>query len=520
MNAIHDTKLAAALDALPQRFPGPGGVAGVVKDGAVVAARAWGYADLAARRPMTPTTRLPICSISKQFTCGVLLDRIGDPARLDGRVAEFLPQYRDALPQATDLCHNQSGLRDYWALTVLQGGRAEQTFRREDALPLIARMKTGHFAPGARYSYSNCNYRIISELIESETGEPLEKLYRDAIWGPAGMETAVLTSDTRRAADGVVGYEGDDATGAFPADNGIFWIGDAGISASLTDMLAYEAWIDATREDEAGLYRRLSAQPSFRDGAPAAYGYGLAHGTVAGVKVTGHAGALRGFRAYRLHAAAERLSVVVLFNHDADFYGAATGLLKAALGLAEPAPAPMPEGWDGQWICAETGLLARLDSDATGAALRYATFPDRLTAQADGTLAGAGVSLARDGDRLTMRREGENLTTTLAPLAVADAGDGAGIAGRYESAELEAAMVIEARDGGVYAGFEGMLGRGPMERAHPAGPDVWVVATRRSMDAPAPGDWTLRVKRDAAGRVEGADLGCWLARSIGYARTA
>jgi D-aminopeptidase len=52
----------------------------------------------------------------------------------------------------------------------------------------------------------------------------------------------------------------------------------------------------------------------------------------------------------------------------------------------------------------------------------------------------------------------------------------------------------------------------------PAGRDVWIVATRRSMDAPAPGDWTLLVRRDAEGRVAGLTLGCWLARAIGYFR--
>lgn len=468
---------------------------------------------------MTSTTRLPICSISKQFTCGVLLDKFGDFAKLDGRVGAFLPAYQDRIPTVTDLCHNQSGLRDYWALTVLQGASAEQTFRREDALPLIAQMRTGQFEPGTRYSYCNANFRMLSEMIESETGASLEQLYREAIWDPACMETALLRSDTRRPADDVVGYEGTEETGYFPANNGIFWVGDAGISASLNDMLAYEAWIDATRDNAEGLYRRLSRRPNFRGGGPASYGYGLAHGEVAGAKVTGHAGALRGFRAYRMHAAAERISVVVLFNHDTDFFGAAASLLKAALGRDDPALAPMPDGWEGQWICGETGLLARLTSDRYGATLRYATFADRLTAQPDGSLASATASLVRDGANLTMRRADENLVVTLEPLT-ASTGSGDEIDGRYESIELGATMVIEARDGGVYAGFEGMLGRGPMERVHPAGPDVWVVATRRSMDAPAPGDWTLRVRRDAAGRATGATLGCWLARGIEYARTA
>ena len=40
------------------------------------------------------------------------------------------------------------------------------------------------------------------------------------------------------------------------------------------------------------------------------------------------------------------------------------------------------------------------------------------------------------------------------------------------------------------------------------------------MDAPAPGDWTLRVRRDGNGKAAGLTLGCWLARGIDYTRAA
>jgi D-aminopeptidase len=50
----------------------------------------------------------------------------------------------------------------------------------------------------------------------------------------------------------------------------------------------------------------------------------------------------------------------------------------------------------------------------------------------------------------------------------------------------------------------------------PAGEDVWTVATRRSMDAPAPGDWTLQVRRNEQGRIIGLTIGCWLARGVDY----
>ncbi|MBY6004992.1 D-aminopeptidase [Salipiger bermudensis] len=520
MTAIDLAALETALDALPKAFPGPGGLVGVMKDGKTVAARAWGYADLDAGTPLTTATRMPICSISKQFTCGVLLAALGEPERYDARVAEFLPKYQGRLPTLRQLCDNQSGLRDYWALTVLQGGLAEQTFAREDALPLLARMKTGHFAPGSEYSYCNCNYRIVSEIIESETGKALPDLYRAHIWEPAGMTTAVLTSDTRQPEDGVIGYEGSDATGFFPADNGIFWIGDAGISASLDDMLAYEAWIDATRDDPQSLYRRLAEPPRFIDGAPAEYGYGLAHEEIGGVAFTGHAGALRGFRAHRLNARSERLSVVVLFNHEADAHGAAVQVARAAMRAPAPEPAFITEEWDGLWLDEARGLTATLTTGRREVQLGYAVGPQPLVAGRDGTLTAPGVTVARDGDGLTMARPGENTTRKLGPLTPLETADGLEIAGRYRSDELEAGMEIEARDGGIYARFTGLLGTGRFERMAPLAQDVWRLATRRAMDAPAPGDWTLIVTRAADGTVNGARLGCWLARQIPYEKTA
>ena len=519
MDRFDLSALSAALDALPHRYPGPGGVAGVVKDGRVIAARAWGHADLDSARPMTTATRLPICSISKQFTCQVLLAALGDPARLDARVADFLPAFTGALPTVRQLCDNQSGLRDYWALTVLHGARAEQPFRREDALPLIARMRSGHFPPGSAYSYCNANFRILSELIETGTGKALDTLYRRHVWGPAGMETAVLAADTSRPVDGVVGYEGSEATGFLPAANGVWWIGDAGIAASLVDMLAYECWIDATREDAGSLYRRISAPATFADGTPARYGHGLAREVIAGQVFTGHGGALRGFRCHRMNARAARLSVVVMFNHEAGAHAAAQDLARAALGEAPAAPGPVPDDWAGQWL-AEDGLLVRIEPARRGAVLRHATSPENLAPAPDGTLASPDVVVVRAGDGLQMRRLRDNTTRHCAPLPAIEAADAGVIAGRWVADELGAAMEIAPHGGGVTVRFSGMLGQGRPERVAPAGRDVWLVAVRRSMDAPAPGDWTLTLRRDAAGRAEGLTLGCWLARGIGYRRQA
>ena len=204
---------------------------------------------------------MPICSISKQFTCALLLDLFEDPASLDPQVRHFLPHLNGPLPTVEQLCHNQSGLRDYWALSVLQGAFPETEFRREDALPLIARAKTGHFPPGKLYSYNNANFRILAELIERNSGKTFGELLQERLFTPAGMSTAVLMPDARQPLDNVIGYEGNDEIGFLPARNGVYWFGDSGISAALTDLLAWECHIDATTQR-----RKRTLQPPVGSG--------------------------------------------------------------------------------------------------------------------------------------------------------------------------------------------------------------------------------------------------------------
>lgn len=515
---IDTLRLDQILDALPNMYRGPGGVAGVVKDGKIIATRAWGYADLASHRKMTKGTRLPICSISKQFTCAVLLHTFDDFAPLNARLPDLLPNFKGQLPTIEQLCHNQSGLRDYWALTILEGAKAEQTFARNDAYAMFERMKSCHFEPGTSYSYCNANFRIVGELIERETGRSLQGLLAETVWGPATMKTAALLSDSRVTADGVIGYEGNEQVGFMPADNGIYWFGDAGISASLEDMLAYECWIDQTRDDPESLYNRISTPPTFKDGTPAGYGYGLAHMELAGRKVTGHSGALRGFRAFRAHCASERMSVVVIFNHEGSAYGAAEALFHAALGYEAPKPMPMPEGWDGQWLCPETNLLTTIETGKTNAHLHFSTGDDVVFAADDGTLKTASIILSKTEDTLTMTRKGEHLASKLVPLPTLPTTPDAEFAGRYYSDELDATFTVVAEDGGLYAYCQGILGTGIMERVHPVGPDTWVFVTRRSMDAPAPGNWTITATRGDDGTIKAITLGCWLARKLGYRR--
>ena len=310
--------LDTCLAHLPRAYPGPGGAVAVLRGGEVLARHAWGYANAERRIPFTPGSLFRVCSITKQFTCAAMLDAFPDPAVLDGDVRAMLPGLMGLVPGALHLAHNQSGLRDYWAVAMLHGSPVEAPFGDAQTARLLGGTTSLHFAPGSRYSYVNQNFRILSDILANRLGRDFATLLRERVLQPAGMASAILAADTRALPDGTEGYEGNVASGFRAAENRILWTGDAGLAASLDDMIAWERFIDTTRDAADGLYRRLSAPVHFADGAPAPYGFGLGRGEEFGRAITGHGGALRGWRSHRLHMAAERLSVVVLFNHFGD----------------------------------------------------------------------------------------------------------------------------------------------------------------------------------------------------------
>ena len=296
------TRLDTLLQSLPRTYQGPGGAIAILQEGKIIARHAWGFANMERRIPFTPATLHRMCSVTKQFTCAVLLDAFPDPSVLDGDVRARLPHLQQPAPTARHLAHNQSGLRDYWAVAMLHGAPPESEFGDTEAAQLISGTRTLQFEPGTRYSYVNQNFRLLSDIVQERTGRTFAELLRARVFDCVGMRSAILAADTRAMPDGTDGYEGSQTTGFRSAPNRIHWTGDAGLGASLDDMIAWEQHIDSTRDDPEALYSRLSVPVTFGDGTQAQYGFGLARRPELGHAVTSHGGALRGWRSHRLYA--------------------------------------------------------------------------------------------------------------------------------------------------------------------------------------------------------------------------
>ncbi|MXV36543.1 MULTISPECIES: D-aminopeptidase [unclassified Saccharibacter] len=517
--------LHTALLEIAQRYPGPGGAVAILREGEIIARHSWGYASLERRIPFTPSSLFRICSITKQFTCAVMLDRYRDPEKLAPFVRQALPHLATQHPTIHHLAHNQSGLRDYWAVAMLHGAAIEGQFNEGDARRVMAGTRSLQFEPGTSYSYVNQNFRLLSNAMEAESGESFAALLKHHIFTPARMHTALLAPETRALPDGTTGYEGTTESGFRPAVNRIYWTGDAGMAASLDDMIAWERSIDATRNDPNSLYQRLSAPVTFRDGTPTSYGFGLQHSRLAGYEVTGHGGALRGWRSHRLYCPEKRLSVVVLFNHMSAAQAAASDLFHHALGLTAPRSTPsntapaIAHDFNGVWLDEETGLSARIENaNASTLRLRYLMVPEEIPLLTATNAGNGGVQLERTAEGIVMTRPAENRHCLLTPHSTAPTPERHKIVGQYRCGELDNSELTITEQGGLlYGGFSGLLGEGRMERLTEIGEDLWTFPCPRALDHTAPGDWTLNIER-TQGSVRQVRVGCWLARNLVYER--
>ena len=515
-------RLDLALATLSQDFPGPGGAVAVVRDGQVLARQCWGYADITRRLPVSPRTLFRICSITKQFVCAAGLTMLDDLSQLDPHIRAAMPRLRGRTPQAIYLAHNQSGLRDYWASAMLCGASAESTFDAAASRWLIGRTASLQFEPGTRFSYCNQNFRLLGEALERHAGLGLDDLLRDTVFERVGMATARLVPDTATMPDGTQGYEGSIDSGVRPAVNRIHWAGDAGVVASLDDMIAWERFIDAARDDSDSLYQRLSAPVHFHNGAASRYGFGLERFEVAGLAATGHGGALRGWRSFRLHVPAGRLSVVVLFNHDADARRAAFGIAQAALDPNARPIAPFEavpdKAWSGNFFEADSRLQVRLVAGPNRTvALYYSAVPEILTLDPEGVARGGNSALSRLPSGFFLRRIGDNMGNRLRPI-LPPSGRFYPPDGRFVCAELEATFTCAQSGGALYGGFSGALGAGEMQVLPQLGEDHWRYPMPRALDCAPPGEWMVHAHRDGAGGVAAVEIGCWLARKLVFVR--
>src|SRR5213075_3113667 len=143
----------------------PGFALAVAVDGRIVWSEAFGYANLATKRPTTPTTQFRIGSVSKPLTADAVAQLYeAGKLDLDAPVQRYVPTFPDkGAPITTRLLGGHlAGIRHY------QGDEftLNKPFPNVTAGLSIFQNDSLVAPPGTRFSYSTYGFNLVSAVVE------------------------------------------------------------------------------------------------------------------------------------------------------------------------------------------------------------------------------------------------------------------------------------------------------------------------------------------------------------------
>jgi N-acyl-D-amino-acid deacylase len=195
-----------AIAGFMRKYAIPGGAVAVLRDGKLIYARGFGYADVESRTPVRPDALFRIASVSKPLTSAAIMTLVGEGRlALDDRVAPFIAHLTPAQGAIVDPRWEQITIRHLlnhtggWDRAKPNGGfdpmdrpaiaaaavnapapaTAETLIRYMKGLPL-------DFNPGEKHVYSNFGYAILGRVIERVSGMRYEEYVRARVLQPVG----------------------------------------------------------------------------------------------------------------------------------------------------------------------------------------------------------------------------------------------------------------------------------------------------------------------------------------------
>jgi len=362
-----DNWLKPALDYIPQwldyqmrETEQPGCVIAIVDKGGVVLERAFGYADIVERVPLTPRHRFRVASHSKSFTAaGIMKLREAGELGLDDRIGQYVDGLHPAVGEATIaqlLSHSAGIVRDGTDSGQWQDRRpfldGAELRRDLAAVPVIE--------ANTRFKYSNHGYGLVGLVIEAVTGTPYRRWIKQAIIDAAGLDETEPDMPVPDSVPVARGHTGKLPLGrrlVIPGDNPTNALASAtGFVSTARDLARWFAQLDpaATEGVLTVASRREMIRRQWRyphSSLERYYGLGIVSAKTAEWEYFGHNGAFQGFisRTVALPEPALAMSVV---TNAAD--GLADRWLDGAIHILASfakhgAPISEVRDWTGRW---------------------------------------------------------------------------------------------------------------------------------------------------------------------------
>jgi CubicO group peptidase (beta-lactamase class C family) len=220
LSAFADTPklpgVGAAMQEMIARNEIAGAVTVVVSKDRFLHLETTGFADVAAKRPMTPDSLFWIASMTKPITGAAILMlqdegklQVGDP------VSKYLPEFANLKPPSgkpanltlTQMLTHTSGLGE------AAGPAAQQARTLADLVPiwLAAPMQ---YEPGEKWKYTQSGINAAARVVEVVSGQTFDVFLQKRLFDPLGMKHTTFYLGDEQRARLVTAYAKNKDTGA------------------------------------------------------------------------------------------------------------------------------------------------------------------------------------------------------------------------------------------------------------------------------------------------------------------
>jgi D-alanyl-D-alanine carboxypeptidase len=278
----------------------------------------FGVRNPASSAPVLETTTFRVGSVTKPFVATLVMKLIDDAElSLVTTLATTRPEVQNAASiTIRHLLNHTSGVVSYTDLDSFWNEVALDPLAAVSTDDIVAHVTTVSplFAPGAAWSYSNTNYVLLGEVIESQTGEALGATLAQRIAFPLGLtETsyapgAPVSADLARGISSELSGVDEDVTEAYH----LSLAGPAGALVStprdmavFLDALLFEDVVSSTSQDA-----MLTFVPTGTPGVT----WGLGIGNFGGP--LGHDGLIFGYTALVVWMPDIDATIAIASNHD------------------------------------------------------------------------------------------------------------------------------------------------------------------------------------------------------------
>jgi CubicO group peptidase (beta-lactamase class C family) len=319
-----------------QRIPGLS--IAVTRDGEIVKAQGYGFANVEHGVPATAETVYQSGSVGKQFTAALVMMLVAEgQLGLDDPLVEHLGGAPDAWSSISirQMLNHTAGLSNavYEKLDLRRDYTDDELVREISSLPL-------EFAPGERWAYSNSGYVLLGILIGRVTGRFYGDMLAEKIFAPLGMTTARMIDEAaivpnRAAGYALVGGELQNQAWVSPTFNRT---ADGALYLTVRDLAKWDAALRTDRLLDGPARELMWTPAALADGGSAPYGFGWELAAPGGHRVVRHGGRWQGFSSHIARYVDVGVSVIVLTN----LANASPGRIASGIaGLVDPDLAPV-----------------------------------------------------------------------------------------------------------------------------------------------------------------------------------